>query len=61
VDRCEASLQFAKKLHRAANVDERLENNNVLRDELVEETARLLLEAGYDETDYRQWVARFVS
>jgi hypothetical protein len=61
VDQCEASLQFATKLHGAANVDERLENNNALRDELVEETVSLLLEAGYDETDYRQWVARFVS
>jgi hypothetical protein len=61
LDRCEASLQFARKLHRSVNVDERLENNATLRGELIEETAKLLLEAGYDETDYRQWVAQFAS
>lgn len=61
VNRCEASLQFARRLDNAVNVDQRLQDNTALRNELVEETARLLLEAGYDETDYRQWIAQFTS
>ncbi len=60
VSRCEASLQFAAKLCNAVNVDQRLEDTT-LKDQLIDESVRLLLQAGYDETEYRRWVAQFTS
>jgi len=59
VNRCEASLQFARKLCSAVDVDQRLEDDVALRNGLIDESARLLVEAGYDEADYRQWVVQF--
>ncbi len=61
MSQCEASAQFATRFARAVDVDQRLEDNADLRDELIDESAQLLLEAGYDEGDYRQWVAQFSS
>jgi hypothetical protein len=61
LDQCETSVQFADKFHRAVNVDQRVQNDSALRGKLVDETARLLLDAGYDEAHYREWVAQFMS
>jgi hypothetical protein len=58
---CEAAVQFATKFANAVDVDERLKGHEGLRNELVNESAQLLLEAGYDEEEYRQWVAQFSS
>ena len=59
--RCEASLQFARRFVNAVDVDQKLENDNDLRDELINETAQLLVDAGYDEGDYLEFVAQFTS
>lgn len=61
MSQCEASVQFAARFANAVDVDRRLEDNADLRDELIDESAQLLLEAGYDEEDYRRWVAQFSS
>jgi hypothetical protein len=60
-DGCEAAAQFARRFARAVNVDLKLESDEVLLATLVEESARLLADAGYDEAYYRQWVSRFSS
>jgi hypothetical protein len=58
---CEASLQFARKFVNAVDVDQKLQDDNALREQLIDETAQLLVEAGYDEGDYRAFVAQFTS
>lgn len=58
---CAASLQFARRFTNAVDVDQRLIDNTDLRDELIDESAQLLLEVGYDEEEYRQWVSQFTS
>jgi hypothetical protein len=58
---CDAALQLGRKFQNAVDVDLKLENDTELRDQLVNETARLLVEVGYDEGDYRDWVAQWSS
>ena len=61
MSQCEASIQFAKKFANAVDVDQRLEDDSDLRNGLIDESAYLLLESGYNEEDYRQWVAGYSS
>ena len=61
VDECAAAVQFANRFGNAVDVDERLRGDGRLRLEMIEESARLLVEAGYDEAEYRRWVEQYQS
>lgn len=61
ISQCETSVQFATKMANAVDVDHKLAGDSELREKLIDESAQLLLEAGYDEGGYRQWVAQFSS
>jgi hypothetical protein len=61
VGKCETSLQFANKFANAVNVDQRLKDDTVLCGELIDQSAQLLVESGYNEGEYRNWVAQFTS
>jgi hypothetical protein len=61
LSRCEAFLQYANKFTTAVDVDQKLKDDASLRDGLIDESARLLLEVGYGEAGYREWVTQFTS
>ncbi len=61
VNECDAAVQFVRKFGRAVDVDEKLRTEPELRQTLINESAALLLEVGYDEQEYRRWVSQFSS
>lgn len=61
LNQCGASVQFANRFANAVDVDQRVQGDTELRNELIAETVQLLVQSGYDEQDYRQWVAQFTS
>ena len=58
---CDAAIQFANRFAKVLDVDERIRGDAKLRLELIDETARLLVEVGYEEIKYREWVEQYES
>jgi hypothetical protein len=61
VSQCDTAVQFANRFSSVVDVDQNLTVNVDLRQNLIDESAALLVDAGYDEAQYRQWVAQFSS
>lgn len=54
---CDNAKRILKRSAQRLNVDAILAEAPDLNEELIDETARFLVQARFDETDYRQWLA----
>jgi len=53
---CAFATQAVKKVSQLTNIDKKLRDDPVLMTKMIQDSANLLMQARYDEVEYRSWV-----